>query len=291
MVSSNSWYGPGIRKAFLCRAFLFSIVAVLLFAGLAAPVQAQERYDGSEPREKFQLRVGGFHQDNIDTTLRVDNTDINLGTIIELEDILDVESDLSVFRLDGFYRFNARHRIDWTWYDSKREGSAILLEDLEIGDEIFPLGATLDTEFRSTLVKIGYSWSFINVRKYEFYIGTGLNFRDTSFRFVGQTGTVTQVEDEDILIPLPTFNFGGRYNFTEKAQISLRWEIFAIEFGDYKGKFQETLILLEHNTFSHIGFGGGLTSFLIKMEVEDDDWRGEFDTSHNGLMLYMKFYF
>lgn len=267
------------------------VVVALLFAGLAAPAQAQERYDGSEPREKFQIRVGGFRQDNFDTTLRVDNTALNLGTIIELEDTLDVNSELSVLRVDGFYRFNARHRLDWSWYDSNREGSVTVLEELEIGDEIFPLGATLETEFRSTLLKIGYSWSFINVRKYEVYVGAGLNFRDTSYRFVGQTGEETTVEDEDILIPLPTFNFGGRYNFTEKTLLSVRWEIFDIEFGDYEGRFQDLLLLLEHNTFKHIGFGVGLTSSLTDLEIEDDDWRGELETSHDGFMGFLKFYY
>ena len=290
MVHSDSCYGRGPRKMFLC-CILLSFVVTLLFAGLAAPVQAQERYDGTEPREKFQIRVGGFRQDNIDTTLRIDNKDLNLGTIIELEDGLDVDSEVSVFRLDGFYRFNPRHRIDWTWYNSNREGSIIVTEELEIGDEIFPIGAALETEFKAGLMKIGYSWSFINVSKYEFYVGAGLNFRDTSFRFVGQTGAVTQVEDEDLLIPLPTFNFGGRYNFTEKTQISLRWEIFDIELGDFEGRFQETLLLLEHNTFSHVGFGGGFTSFLTDLEIEDDDWRGEYESSYNGALLYLKFYF
>jgi hypothetical protein len=270
---------------------LLSFVVTLLFAGLSAPVQAQERYDDSKPREKFQIRVGGYYQDNIQTTLRVDSTSVNLGAFLELEDTFNVDSEVSAFRLDGFYRFNPRHRIDWTWYVSDRDGLSILEEEIEIGDEIFPVGATFETESKSSLLKIGYSWSFINVRKYEFYIGAGLNFRDASFRFVGQSGTETLVEDEDVLIPLPTFNFGGRYNFTEKTQLNLRWEIFDIAFGDYQGRFQETMLTLEHNTFDHIGFGGGITSFLTELEIDDDDWRGEFITSHSGVLLYMKFYF
>ncbi|MCZ6746422.1 MAG: hypothetical protein O7C74_04325, partial [Acidobacteria bacterium] len=80
-------------------------------------------------------------------------------------------------------------------------------------------------------------------------------------------------------------------NITEKTQLNVRWEIFDIEIGDYKGRFQEASFLVEHNTFNHIGFGGGLTSFVIQMEIEDDDWRGEFQTSYNGALLYLKFYF
>ncbi len=113
MVHSGSCSGRGSRKMVLRRTLLFFMVA-LLFAGLAAPVQAHGRYDDSKPREKFQIRVGGYYQRGIKTTLRIDATSVNLGSFLELEDNLDVDSDLSVFRLDGFYRFNLRHRIDWT---------------------------------------------------------------------------------------------------------------------------------------------------------------------------------
>jgi hypothetical protein len=290
MVNKDAWHGHGPRRIFPGRALLFFVVT-LFFAGLAAPVQAQERYDGEEPRERFQIRVGGFYQNDIDTTIRVDNKDINLGTIIELEDKLDVDSEVSVFRLDGFYRFNPRHRLDWSWYQADRDGRKTINEEIEIGDEVFPIGATMDTEFKSGLIKIGYSWSFINVRKYEFYVGAGLNFHDASFKFQSESGATTQVEDEDVLIPLPTLNFGGRYNFTEKTQLSLRWELFDIQIGDYEGRFQETTLLLDHNTFKHIGFGGGLTSFVTSIELENEDWGGEFESSYSGLLLYLKFYF
>ncbi|MCZ6779047.1 MAG: hypothetical protein O7F16_08755 [Acidobacteria bacterium] len=275
---------------FLCRTLLFFVVT-LLCAGLAAPVQAQERYDDSKPREKFQIRVGGYYQRDIKTTLRIDSTSVNLGSFLELEDNLDVDSELSVLRVDGFYRFNPRHRIDWTWYVSNREGLTTLEEDLEIGDQIFPAGASVESELKSSLLKIGYSWSFINVRKYEFYLGGGLNFNDFSFRFVGQTGTEIFVEDEGVVFPLPTVNFGGRYNFTEKTQLSARWELFDLAYGDYEGRLQEVTLTLEHNTFNHIGFGGALSSFLTQLEIDDDDWRGELERSHNGVQLFMKFYY
>ena len=99
------------------------------------------------------------------------------------------------------------------------------------------------------------------------------------------------MEDEDILIPLPVINLGGRYNITEKTQLNFRWEIFDVEFGDYEGRFQEASFLVEHNTFKHIGFGGGLTALLVEMELDDEVWRGEFETSYNGALLYLKFYF
>ena len=161
------------------KNFTVLFAALMILASFNSSI-AQERYDGLEPVEKFNIRFGGFVQNDIDSTLRVDSTELGIGTIVRLEDILDVDNKVTVFRLDGFYRFNERHRIDWTWYSTSRDGSSTITEEIQVGDEIFKVGTRIDTEFDVDIYKVGWAWSFINVRRYEFYIGLGLNIRDFS---------------------------------------------------------------------------------------------------------------
>jgi len=265
-----------------------SIFLLVVFAG---PALAQARYDGIDPAERFSIRFGGFRQDRMDTTIRVDSTALNLGTIVQLEDTLDVDDQVSVFRVDGFYRFNPRHRLDWIWFETKREGTVTLLEDIEIGDIVFMAGESLKTEYRNSLIKLGWSYSFINVQKYEFFIGAGLNFRDLKFKATNTIGGGVDTEDADVLAPLPTLNIGGRYNFTGKSSLNYRYEVFGLSYGDFDGKLQEATLLFEHNTFGHFGFGGGINSFNFDLELEDSDWRGELETSYLGFLAFFKAYF
>jgi len=202
-----------------------------------------------------------------------------------------------VARVEGFFRFNPRHRLTWTLYQTKREGVATVLEDLQIGDEIFLAGATIDSEWKTSLLKVGWAYSFINVRKYEFFVGAGLNIRKSELNFeVAQVGGGTiQADSEDASIPLPVVNLGGRYNFGKdgggKTSVIFAYELFSIEVGDFDGAFQDLTILVEHDTFKHVGFGGGLNTYNFDLELEDDEFSGELETRYTGLLLYLKAHF
>lgn len=99
-----------------------------------------DRYDEFPMTERFKIRIGGFLIDSFDTTVRFDSRQFPVGSLIDLEDNFDVDSSENVLRIDGFYRFNKRHRMDWTYYRSRRQGAAITTQDFIIGDPDDPLG-------------------------------------------------------------------------------------------------------------------------------------------------------
>ena len=103
--------------------------------------------------------------------MRVDSELYGLGTKVELEDQLNVARNVTVARLDGYYRFNRAHRLEWTYYSQDRSGTrARLNEDVSIGDVIIPATYSIDTELDVNLAKVSYAWSFINTEPYEFFL-------------------------------------------------------------------------------------------------------------------------
>ena len=159
-----------------------SVLILVNFSNVGAN---DDRYDEFPSAERFKFRIGGFLIDSFDTTARFDSTQFPVGSLIDLEDNFDVDSSESVLRFDGFYRFNNRHRIDWTYYRSKRKGSAIATQDYTIGDPgdpqggfVIPRNSNVQTVWNFDLLKIGYAWSFLNKRRYEMFIGTGLSMRE-----------------------------------------------------------------------------------------------------------------
>lgn len=257
---------------------------------------AQARYDNHEMHDEFALNFSVYQEINHQTKIRIDS-DRGLGTLIDLEDRLNVDDETgSVFRLDGYYRFNQAHRIDFAWYNVDRAGQAELVSDeIVIRDRSFQVGSRLTSETEAEIFKIGYAWSFINVEPYEFYVGVGLNVHDNSFDFesertLGEDSEVSRSSAEGSA-PLPTFSLGARVNLTGKLLAKWRYEVFAIEAGDYGGRFQESALSLEHNTWEHVGFGFGLTTFTQFMKAEDTDYTGEVDSNYLGYQLYLKTYF
>ncbi|MBT8134811.1 MAG: hypothetical protein KJO03_09890 [Gammaproteobacteria bacterium] len=281
------------------------LAIALILAGscyAAADDDFDDRYDDLPVAERFKIRMGGFLIDRFDTTARFDSTRYPIGTLIDMEEDFNVDPSETVLRFDGFYRFNKKHRIDWTYYRSRRSGTAVASREFTIGDPddpdggfIIPKDSRVQTTWNFDLLKIGYAWSFLNKRRYEMFIGTGLNIRRLDIE-IDYQAAISNFNQQDRLdtagtIPLPTFSIGGRWNLTEKLQTIFRYELFLLEFGDFRGSEQDFQLLLEHSTFKHFGFGVGINTIDINIRAQDDKMRGEFDSRILGLLAYTKFYF
>ncbi|HEX6994769.1 MAG TPA: hypothetical protein VF339_11560 [Gammaproteobacteria bacterium] len=256
----------------------------------SAELHAQERYDDSPLRERVKLRLGGFDARNVSSTARIDHSGLGIGTLLELEEDLNVEDSATVFRLDGYYRFSRAHRLEWTYYSMKRNGSTGLSKDIRIGGVDFPVGLALDTELDVEVAEVGYVWSFINVEPYEFFLGAGLNVRDVTLTAIG-TGLLTGIDrryDDGGTLPTPTVTFGGRYNVADKVSLNFKTEAFSLRFEEQSGRLQDAYFLVEYDVTRNFGIGGGLNVFNLDLDFDvDDDFTGELRSSHRGILFYI----
>ena len=281
---------------------LVVVVLLALLIGTTPAIADSDNYDDLPPTERFKIMFGAFIIDRFDTTIRLDSRTVPIGTVIDLEDSFNVDASETVGRIDGFYRFNNRHRIDWTYYRSRRGGSAVVEQEFIIGDpddpdgkDVIPVGAQVDTIWNFDLLKVGYAWSFLNKRNYEWYIGGGLNIHalDVEIAYQATVGSTIERDsyDAEANIPLPTATIGGRYQMSEKWQANFRYELFFLKLGDYKGARQEVMLTFEHNTFNNVGFGVGLNMIDMDVQAKTDEFRGQFDSNLLGLVGYLKVYY
>lgn len=267
----------------------------LILLGATVPALAQSRYDNLPPAERWSVSLGGSQEWGYDTKLRLDSKTLGIGTVVELEDDLDVDSSVSNFRIKGMYRFNGRHRLDLDYFGWRKEGRARLVNDpIQVGDIVFDVGDRVQTVWKQRILKIGWAYSFINVRKYEFYIGAGFNVRSLSLdlenSFSGGGQMQVQKVAEDASVPLPVVNTGGRWNFTDRLQLNWEYQSFSLRYGDIRGSLHESTIRLEHDTFGHFGFGGAISSFLFDLQYEGSEFNGEVETRHATTQIYLKIY-
>jgi hypothetical protein len=77
------------------------------------------------------------------------------------EDALGLDSSLTVFRADAVYRFtsNRRHRFDLSYVDLRRSATRTLQTDIQIKDQTFPVGTTVDSLFDIKIIRGAYSYS------------------------------------------------------------------------------------------------------------------------------------
>ena len=132
----------------------------------------------------------------------------------------DVDDQVTTARLDGWYRFNKKHRIGWTYWRTDRDGVSTYNGDepIQVGDEVINPGDQVVTEMKSRLFAVEWTRSFVNNKKYEAWLGAGLNFQGINSVIDVNLGSGSSEFQEDAkgTIPIPTISFGGRYDFNER---------------------------------------------------------------------------
>jgi len=277
-----------VKKA---ACICLSVLMIILFS---LSVNAGEKENKDKPWERFNLSLGGFA-----TAI---NSDVSLGTKglnleVNVEDVLDLDSSVSAFRVDGLWRFsrNLRHRLDLGWFDISRDASSTLLRDITIDDTTFPLGTEITTSFDLQVFKGAYSYSFFQDDRMDLGVSFGIFVMPVAFE-IEASGGFEGHEVESITAPLPVLGLRADFAITPKFFLNYSFDFFYLEYDQFKGAVTDAKLALEYKAFKYLGFGIGLDSFKLHIEAEDEDYpnidfNGSFEFSYVGLMAYCKVYF
>lgn len=247
-----------------------------------------------KPGEERLKLGGGVFLPSFDTKLRVDNKALGAGTTVNLEDDLGFSSDETTFWVGGNWRFAAKHRLFAGYFQFDRDASATAKTDITIGDEIFPVGASLDSKFKFQVLPINYAYSFLKREKFELAGTIGLNWSWVDFEVSG-SGSLSDQDlnasvSADAGVPLPLIGLLFNYHFTPKWSAGLQGEIFALNidadtFG-FSGTFINFRASTEYWFFNNVGLGAAINWFSLDVDVDDGDWRGKLDYQYWGPQVY-----
>ena len=193
---------------------------------------------------------------------------------------------MTVPRIDGYYRFAPKHRVDFSWYKIDRGGTIFSQRDIDFGNVFFPTGTSLESRLDTETTKLSYTYSFYRTPEIETSISAGLHVTSTEASLQGSGGALA--ESNSVTAPLPVFGFRLDYSFAPKWWLRTKYELFFLDSVDaYQGALSDFTFALEHRTFQHVGFGFGLNRSSLDIEVDEDNRRGAFSSVLNGLMLYV----
>lgn len=275
----------------------FRMQMLLLILGftvlLPSAIQADNRIKPGE--ETFAISAGVFLP-KIDSKISADNDILGIGDIIDLEDDLDLDENNNTFWGSAYWRFKPKHRLSVGYYQMKRNASATAKTDLIIGDEIYPAGASLSTEFSMQVLPITYSYSFMKREKFEFGMSFGLHWNTVNFEVQGSASLGGQDANASVtakaLAPMPLLGLWYDYHFTPKFSAGVHGEVFALDISDDTFAFSGTITNLRLSTeywfFNNVALGAALNWFALDVDVEDSEWKGTLDYEYFGPQIYLK---
>jgi hypothetical protein len=275
---------------------LTNAVAARVVAGILATVMMSGSVSAAEDEaavyafpDKYMLRVGAYIIDGSNTQFTISSDTLGAGTLIDYQRDLGGEARDTIPRIDAYYRFNERHRIEFTTFSVDRSGTQTLAIEVQIDDEIFSAGETLDSEIKYTLYKVGYGYSFYHSPKVELSITAGLNITEYDLRFASGSD---KFESAGFTVPLPMFGLYMGYAFTPKWSVSYLAETFFIDYEDtLTGNLFSYELSTEYKLFKHFAIGAGTARLGTDVEVNDDDWIGKVTDSYRGYRVFGTLYF
>lgn len=259
------------------------VAAVPVSAGTVVPAAPEH---SANIYRKMGLRVGGVAYGSFDTTVQV-NSDSGIGAILDFEDLLGVSASTNVFRMDAFYAFNDRHRIDFGYYDINRTGTRTLAEDVQIGDVIIPAGDTVST-FGTNIMKLNYRYNFVTDPRTVLAGSFGFHVMKIDLGLRSPTFAVE--ESFGVTAPLPVFGLHGAHALSSTWSLYASGEIFQIEIEDYGGTLSDFRLGLAWDVFEHVGLGFEMNSFNMGATVEDGPLTAEVEYGYSGFGVYLRGY-
>lgn len=267
------------------------IVAIIISSVmLAGSVNAAEEEAATVAfPDTWMLRLGAYIVDGSSTQFSV-SSPVGLGTVIDYQRDLNGESRDTIPRIDAYYRFNDRHRIDFTTFAIDRKGTRSIDVAITIEDQIYNANETVNSEIKYNLYKLGYAYSFYHSPKVELSLSAGLNITSYDLSFSNSTGD--KVEAAGFTAPLPMFGLRLGYAITPKWNVHYVTEAFFIEFEDtVKGALISYELNMEYKLFKNFAIGAGLARFGTSVEVNDDDWKGKVSDNYRGYTVFGTLYF
>ncbi len=278
----RGFHVPGIFRFVTLPAALGSVLVLC-----CAHVKVAQSADAFP--ERFLLRLSSYsvHDADVDITVL---SSTRIGTGVSFVDDLGGDDSATIPRLDGYYRFNTRHRVDFSTFKIDRDGRNLLTIDVDLGEESYSVGDTVVSDIAYELFKLGYGYSFYHSEVVELSFTFGLSF--TTYDFDYERADGSSADSSKASGPLPMWGMRMGYAIGDRWSVHYLSETFFIEAGDeYEGAFLNSELSVQYRFPRGLVIGAGVTRFSIDLTADDEEWRGRIADNHRGLLVFGSYYF
>jgi len=249
------------------------------------------------PWHRFTIVGAAMVASNFDTSIRVDSKKLGEGVEIKLEDLLGLDDRASMLRIGLQYRFNRHHMLAFGWYDIERTGEQKIQQDIQIGDEVFPAGAEVQTGLDTEIFKLNYWWNFVAEEDWELGVGLGVYWMRVDASFRGRLAAGEEQFDETVEesvkvdLPPPLLGLRGAWAITDRLRLVGSAELLYVPIDAFEGWIFDANLGVNWDILDFAGIGLGYNYFKIGVEADKSGFIGEFNYSYHALLGSIYFYF
>ncbi len=238
--------------------------------------------------DRFALRVSYFAP-TVDTFLRLDRSNGQLGTDLQVEDDLGLEEKPNQARAEMTFRLAraqspARRLLQA--HPLRRQGARAAPSDSATRPSCVNERAQTMIDWRQ--LTLTYTRSVLYFDRFELGAGLGISLLETKAK--GEVVARNVREQEDAVAPFPTFALDATWRISKRWAVNVRGQTFTANLDDFDGSLSDYHGDIQYRWRKNFAFGLGYTSVKIKASTTDieQDMPGRFDQDISGPEFFIR---
>ena len=242
----------------------------------------------------FSLDVGVFYPDR-NLNLRVNGTTAPINDPIDFDEAFKLKNASEVFAAELAWKFSENWSALAQFFKSSDTTRVTLGKDIEWRDFVFgaDTGAAAGADF--SLIRLFVGRHLDTGRNYDVGIGGGIHLLDLGAFIEGTIvvngSTTTKRAATHASAPLPNIGAWYKYSISPRWALKARLDWLSADVGEYEGQMINASIGFNYKIFEHVGLGLNYNYFELDVTVNKSDWRGNVQTTYDGLYAYVSVFF
>jgi hypothetical protein len=267
-------------------------LGLVILGSASASAQSEAPPTGNLPG-KFTISAGGLIGANLDTKLRIDSKSGNLGTTIDLEQLLGLSSSAQSFAGALSWRPHRRHLLTVGYYGLRRTNTRDINRDITIGDSTWTTNTTVEAKLNTEYASLSYRWSPILTSRVSaglslvipvVFVSSGLTARAQNV-----SGTVS--EKNDITVPIPLPGAHATVRVANPLYLDGRFQYLKISAFDITADVINWAGMVYYYPLRQLGIAAGVTGDRTSVRGDAGSWNGKLEYTVLGLNGHLTYVF
>lgn len=263
---------------------LVGAAALLICLAVETPAAAQE----TELVSKWEFTVGSYFT-NVDTSIRADASRVDLGTDIDLENVVGFDDTENLLRLTARRRIKRRHVVGFGFTELSRSSTRDLPFEIDFQGLVFPANISVDSSFDMRLFDFRYAYMPVLKEKTAVAVIGGVGRWDYDFELTARVDRIGQSlngnVDIDEIVPL----VGGavRHLITPKLRFDAQLLALTFDLGDTSGTIVEASLGGSYWFHENVGIALSFDFLNADVQFDDTDFIGDIEYELTGIQVFI----
>jgi hypothetical protein len=208
----------------------------------------------------------------VDTSGRIDAGTGAAGTSLDAERDLGVTRRAYQPRIELMFRLEERNRLRVDFFDLRRNGAQPLARTLQIGDQTFAAGQTVQSTLEWRQMDLTYSYSLLRSARYE--LGAGLGVHLLEARAIAQLPGTPQRADYSQAGPFATLALDGTWLLAQRWALGARAQYLRLNVNSFSGLLEQFHADMQYRWRPNLAFGVSYDYSVDQVDVRHRDPSG-----------------